>query len=199
MPTQISHRPAGLQRSRACRRRARRSAALQCRRAGGGRRLERRHGRAAGRGATTWRCVTHAKNQGYGAALRSAFQYALGQQLRRAGDDRLRRAARAAADSRLRRRACNRPRSSRAAATCRSFDGQSAPPEDRRRINVEITAELNRRLGLQADRRLLRLQGLSPRRPGAPATSPSWATPCRWRCGCRRRGPGCRSSSCRCP
>ena len=29
------------------------------------------------------------------------------------------------------------------------FDGDSLPPEDRRRINVEITAQLNERLGLQ--------------------------------------------------
>jgi hypothetical protein len=29
------------------------------------------------------------------------------------------------------------------------FDDQSAPPEDRRRINMQVTAELNRRLGLK--------------------------------------------------
>ena len=39
--------------------------------------------------------------------------------------------------------------SSRAAAICKRFPGDNAPPAQRRRINEELTAELNRRLGLQ--------------------------------------------------
>ena len=41
------------------------------------------------------------------------------------------------------------------------FDPTQVPPEQRRRINVEVTRWLNECLGLSRDRRLLRIQGLS--------------------------------------
>jgi dolichol-phosphate mannosyltransferase len=94
------------------------------------------------------RRITHATNQGYGAALRSAFRYALAE-----GYDVLvtidcdgqhepqwigefvaaAKGAQIVSGSRYLAR----------------FDDQSVPPEERRRINVEITAALNRRLGLK--------------------------------------------------
>ncbi len=92
--------------------------------------------------------VTHAGNQGYGAALRSAFEYALAQ-----GYDvlvtidcdgqhepqRIPDFVRASADAQI----------VSGSRYLQQFDDQSAPPEDRRRINMQVTAELNRRLGLK--------------------------------------------------
>jgi glycosyltransferase involved in cell wall biosynthesis len=92
-------------------------------------------------------CVRHKRNQGYGAGLRTAFEYALahdydvlvtidcdGQHQPRMIPDFVAAAAAAQIVSGSR--------------YLKAFPGQSAPPIDRRRINVEITAELNRRLGL---------------------------------------------------
>lgn len=92
-------------------------------------------------------CVRHARNQGYGAGLRTAFEYALahdydvlvtidcdGQHQPRMIPEFVAAAANAQIVSGSR--------------YLKAFPGQSAPPIDRRRINVEITAELNRRLGL---------------------------------------------------
>jgi dolichol-phosphate mannosyltransferase len=93
--------------------------------------------------------ITHPKNQGYGAALRSAFDFAI-----RGGYDIL-----VTID-------CDGQHQPQLIpnfiATCRDndvdivsgsrylrqFPGQSDPPEQRRRINQIITAEINRRLGL---------------------------------------------------
>jgi dolichol-phosphate mannosyltransferase len=91
--------------------------------------------------------VTHERNQGYGAGLRSAFEVALahdyevlvtidcdGQHQPRRIPDFVAGAASAQIVSGSR--------------YLRQFPGESLPPVDRRKINVEITAELNRRLGL---------------------------------------------------
>jgi dolichol-phosphate mannosyltransferase len=92
-------------------------------------------------------CLTHQHNQGYGAALRSAFEYALahhydvlvtidcdGQHEPQRIPDFVAASASAHIVSGSR--------------YLQQFAGESAPPADRRRINIEITAELNRRLGL---------------------------------------------------
>ncbi len=91
--------------------------------------------------------VTHAKNQGYGAALRSAYCYALehnydvlvtidcdGQH----EPQRIPQFVARCADAQI-------VSGSRYLET---FAGQSEPPRERKRINMEITSELNRRLSL---------------------------------------------------
>jgi dolichol-phosphate mannosyltransferase len=91
--------------------------------------------------------VTHPRNEGYGAALRSAFAYALehdfdvlvtidcdGQH----EPQRIPEFVGAAAGAQI----------VSGSRYLKQFDGQSLPPADRRRINVAITAELNRRLNL---------------------------------------------------
>ena len=92
--------------------------------------------------------VTHQKNQGYGAALRSAFQYTLDN-----GYDVL-----VTIDCDGQHEPQRIPEFVAASARAQivsgsrylsEFAGQSAPPADRKRINFEITAELNRRLGLK--------------------------------------------------
>ena len=92
-------------------------------------------------------CVTHAKNAGYGAALRSAFEYTLAHDydvlvtIDCDGQHEPQRIPEfvAATDD------ADVVSGSRYLA---QFDRQSVPPEARRKINVEITAEINRRLGL---------------------------------------------------
>jgi len=97
--------------------------------------------------------VTHPKNQGYGAALRSAFEFALAH-----GYDVL---VTIDCDGQ------HQPEliPSMAAAVfpeegeewdivsgsryLQQFDGDSVPPADRRRVNMEITRLLNEHLGLQ--------------------------------------------------
>ena len=89
--------------------------------------------------------VRHERNQGYGAALRSAFEYTLahgyevlvtidcdGQHQPKMIPEFVAATANAQIVSGSR--------------YLRQFPGQSAPPVDRRRINVEVTAEINRRL-----------------------------------------------------
>ena len=97
--------------------------------------------------------VRHQHNQGYGAALRTAFEYALagqydvvvtidcdGQHEPRLIPEL---AAAIYADG-------DRPADIVSGSRyLKEFDGASAPPEDRRRINVQITELLNARLGLQ--------------------------------------------------
>jgi glycosyltransferase involved in cell wall biosynthesis len=96
---------------------------------------------------TDVRRLTHEHNQGYGAALRSAFEYTLehefdvlvtidcdGQHQPRRIPDFVAAAAEADIVSGSR--------------YLKQFEGESEPPADRRGINMEITAELNRRLGL---------------------------------------------------
>ncbi len=93
------------------------------------------------------RVVTHDKNRGYGAALRSAFDYALahgfevlvtidcdGQHTPHRIPLFVAEAANADIVSGSR--------------YLEQFDGDSLPPADRRRINLQVTAEMNRRLGL---------------------------------------------------
>ncbi|MBI3838023.1 MAG: glycosyltransferase family 2 protein [Planctomycetia bacterium] len=93
------------------------------------------------------RVLTHERNQGYGAALRSAFDYAAahcydvlvtidcdGQH----EPQRIPEFVAACADAQI----------VSGSRYLREFGGASAPPADRRRINIEITSELNRRLGL---------------------------------------------------
>lgn len=93
------------------------------------------------------RTVTHSRNQGYGAALRSAFQYAIehgydvlvtidcdGQHQPRLIPDFVAAASEADIVSGSR--------------YLTHFEGDSAPPEQRRRINEIVTSEVNRRLHL---------------------------------------------------
>jgi dolichol-phosphate mannosyltransferase len=97
---------------------------------------------------TDIRLIAHARNQGYGAALRSAFDFAV-----RGGYDVL-----VTIDCDGQHQPQMIPRFVETAATAdivsgsrylRRFPGDSDPPAERRRINEVVTAELNRRLGLQ--------------------------------------------------
>jgi glycosyltransferase involved in cell wall biosynthesis len=102
---------------------------------------------AGSAGAGGLRVVRHAENRGYGAALATAFREALeggwdglvtidcdGQHQPRLIPDFMAAAARHDIVSGSR--------------YLRHFPGDSQPPAARRRINAEITAEVNRRLGL---------------------------------------------------
>jgi glycosyltransferase involved in cell wall biosynthesis len=91
--------------------------------------------------------VTHAQNQGYGAALQSAFHYA-----EQHGYDVL-----VTIDCDGQHQPCRIPKFVAAATDAdivsgsrylEKFIGQSEPPAERRRINEQLTAELNRRLCL---------------------------------------------------
>ena len=91
--------------------------------------------------------VTHPRNQGYGAALHSAFRFVLER-----GYDVL-----VTIDCDGQHQPCRIPQF---VAACpgwdvvsgsrylKRFEGDSEPPADRQRINAELTAEINRRLGL---------------------------------------------------
>ena len=80
--------------------------------------------------------------------LEARVRLCAGQELRRAGDDRLRRPTSAPHDTRLRGGvgAADIVSGSRYLAR---FPGDSVPPAERRRINLLITEEVNRRLGLK--------------------------------------------------
>ena len=104
--------------------------------------------------------IRHEHNRGYGAALMSAFDFAISR-----GYDVL-----VTIDCDGQHQPQLIPRFLEASETAdivsgsrylRRFPGDTEPPEERQRINRTITDELNRLLGLQLDRRLLRLQGLS--------------------------------------
>lgn len=95
--------------------------------------------------------VTHEKNQGYGTALRTAFCYAI-----RNGYECL-----VTIDCDGQHEPCLIPHLVKRMAECperpdivsgsrylKKFKDDSAPPEDRRRINMEITESLNRDFGL---------------------------------------------------
>ena len=94
------------------------------------------------------RRITHKHNLGYGAALRSAFGYALAEgydllvTIDCDGQHQPQRIPEFVA-------ACRRAQIVSGSRYLELFDDASLPPEDRRRINVEITSELNRRLGLK--------------------------------------------------
>ena len=115
--------------------------------------------------AATCQVVTHAQNRGYGAALQSAFDFALHN-----GYDVL-----VTIDCDGQHQPCMIPQFIARAEEAdivsgsrylKEFPGDSRPPEERRRINQLITERVNRQLGLASDRRLLRIQGLSRADPG---------------------------------
>lgn len=91
--------------------------------------------------------VRHEKNQGYGAALRTAFEYSLAHRydvlvtIDCDGQHEPQRIPEFVAAS-------ARAQIVSGSRYLTIFDDQSAPPEDRRKINMQITAELNERLGL---------------------------------------------------
>lgn len=94
------------------------------------------------------RVVTHPRNRGYGAALHSAFEYAL-----REGFDYL---VTIDCDGQHEPqripeffRACRNVDMVSGSRYLRKFDGDSEPPAQRRWINQQVTVELNRRLGLR--------------------------------------------------
>ena len=136
------------------------------RRPGRRRRLDRPHARAARGVSRRSRSIRHPTNLGYGAGLRTAFGRTL-----EAGYDGL-----VTLDcdgqhepSRIpgRRRGWTEADIVSGSRYLRVFDPPQRPPEERRRINVEVTRWLNDCLGPEPDRRLLRLQGLSRLGPGA--------------------------------
>ena len=97
---------------------------------------------------TDIRRISHPRNRGYGAALRSAFDFAVGN-----GYDVL---VTIDCDGQHEPRripqfieACREVDIVSGSRYLRHFSGDTAPPGDRRRINRLITEELNRRLGLQ--------------------------------------------------
>lgn len=92
--------------------------------------------------------VAHQENRGYGAALQTAFDYAV---LHRYdilvtidcdGQHQPQRIPQFVA-------ACQQADVVSGSRYLEEFSGDSAPPPERKQINVEITHELNRRLGLQ--------------------------------------------------
>ncbi len=94
------------------------------------------------------RRIVHETNRGYGAALRSAFDYALANHYDvlvtidcdgQHSPPRIPSFAEAAANADI----------VSGSRYMEQFAGDTLPPADRRRINQQITAELNRRLGLQ--------------------------------------------------
>lgn len=94
------------------------------------------------------RRITHETNLGYGAALRSAFRYALAERYEVLvtidcdGQHQPQRIPEFVEASR-------QAQIVSGSRYLELFDDASIPPADRRRINVEITAEVNRRLGLE--------------------------------------------------
>ena len=95
--------------------------------------------------------ITHERNMGYGAALRSAFEYAISQEydvlvtIDCDGQHEPRLIPELAAAVEQDGELIDIVSGSRYLKT---FAGDSVPPEDRRRINMEITRILNERLGL---------------------------------------------------
>lgn len=93
------------------------------------------------------RRLTHETNQGYGAALRSAFEYAQRENFQVLvtidcdGQHEPKRIPRFVA-------ACAGWDIVSGSRYLKAYPGDSQPPADRRRINEQLTAEINRRLGL---------------------------------------------------
>ncbi len=129
------------------------------------------------------RTVVHEKNRGYGAALRSAFDYTLahgfdvlvtidcdGQHT----PQRIPQFVEAAADADI----------VSGSRYLDQFLGDSLPPADRRRINQQVTVELNRRLGLQLTDAFCGFKAYRARRSKS-SILPSPAMRCRWNCGCK--------------
>ncbi len=138
--------------------------------------------------------ITHSRNSGYGAALVSAFDFAL-----RGGYEVL-----VTIDCDGQHEPALIPHFVR---TCmegsadivsgsrylRRFDGASRPPEDRRQINETITRELNDRLGLRLTDAFV-VSRLTAQARWRSLTSRRGVTRCRWNSGCRRPSWGSRSS-----
>ncbi len=104
--------------------------------------------------------VRHPKNRGYGAALRSAFRFAMyddydvlvtidcdGQHQPRLIPEFV--------------AACNGVDIVSGSRYLKHFEGDSQPPAARRKINEQLTAEINCRLGLNLTDAFLRFQSLS--------------------------------------
>lgn len=93
-------------------------------------------------------CVRHEKNQGYGAGLRSAFEYSLKHDydvlvtIDCDGQHEPQRIPEFVAAS-------SQAQIVSGSRYLKQFDDQSIPPEARRRINAQITAEINEQLGLK--------------------------------------------------
>ena len=92
--------------------------------------------------------IAHPANRGYGAALKSAFQYAV--------DSKYEILVTIDCDGQHEPQripqfveACAHADIVSGSRYLRSFDGDSAPPAQRQQINVRVTEELNRRLGLE--------------------------------------------------
>jgi len=91
--------------------------------------------------------VTHQENRGYGAALKTAFDYALEHgydvlvTIDCDGQHEPQRIPQFVA-------ACQQADIVSGSRYLEHFSGDSAPPAERRRVNEQVTAELNRRLGL---------------------------------------------------
>ncbi len=134
------------------------------------------------------RVVRHGHNQGYGAGLKTAFQYALdheydvlvtidcdGQHQPHMIPEFVA-AASAGPDA---------PDIVSGSRYLARFPGDSLPPADRRRINQLITDEINRRLGLQLTDAFC---GFKAYRAGVLriSTSTNWVMPCRSKPGSRR-------------
>jgi len=92
--------------------------------------------------------VEHRRNRGYGAALLTAFEFAERNEYEIVvtidcdGQHEPQRIPRFV-------RACQNVDIVSGSRYLKQYPGDSAPPEDRRRINLQVTAELNRRLGLK--------------------------------------------------
>lgn len=92
--------------------------------------------------------VRHEQNQGYGAALRSAFEFTLAHDydvlvtIDCDGQHEPQRIGQFVA-------AAREAQIVSGSRYLKQFEGDSQPPAARRKINMEITAEVNRRLGLQ--------------------------------------------------
>ena len=95
----------------------------------------------------TVRVIRHSQNRGYGAALKTAFDYAIAQDYEivvtidcdgQHEPQRIPRFVKEAAQADI----------VSGSRYLQAFSGDTPPPEARRRINRQVTAELNRRLGL---------------------------------------------------
>lgn len=92
--------------------------------------------------------VTHTTNRGYGAALRTAFEFAIENEYEIIvtidcdGQHEPQRIPRFVA-------ACSQADIVSGSRYLRRYDQDSKPPEERRRINQQVTTEVNRRLGLK--------------------------------------------------
>ncbi len=92
--------------------------------------------------------VTHPQNRGYGAALRTAFDYAIHREFGVVvtidcdGQHQPQRIPELV-------KACRDADIVSGSRYLKRFPGDSLPPPERRHINQQLTAELNRRLGLQ--------------------------------------------------